>query len=30
MKFKMEVVWYAQEHGNRAAGRSDADDTNIR
>jgi hypothetical protein len=26
----MEAVWYEEESGNRAAGRSDEDDTNIR
>jgi transposase-like protein len=30
-KFKLEVVRYAQEHGNRAVGRKfDVDETNVR
>jgi hypothetical protein len=29
-KFKFKVVWYAQKHGNRAAGRKfDVDEMNV-
>jgi hypothetical protein len=31
VKFKLEVVWYAQEHGNRSVGRKlDVDEMNER
>lgn len=31
MKFKLEIVWYAQERGNRAVGgKFDVDEANLR